>query len=48
VHRLIGGVDVTSSWLYSDAPMGVDSHGRRERAVNYYFAVNRPTANRPD
>lgn len=47
-HRIIGGVDVTTSALNSDALMGVDGKGRRERAVNYYFSVIAPTTYRPD
>lgn len=40
----IGGVHCALISLYSDAPMGVDDHGRYERAINYDFWAMRVTA----
>lgn len=48
VNRTINGLTVTLTALNSDAPMGVDAHGMRERAMNFYFTYDRPSVYRPD
>lgn len=48
VQVTFNGVTCSLIHLHSDAQMGLDQRGRRERALQYDVTATRPTASRPD